>query len=229
MNEFSHTSSNYEVNLHCAAFDIGNVLVDIDFEPFIKEFNKLELYAENSKSHSYLGVNLLKVDPMVFLSDLHAQQDLGLTTIDKFLRNRFNIHNDLEGLLEAWDKMIIPNERMLDFVDELKESGVIIALLSNMGIEHTALIREKYPRIFDGCVLHLSYEVGARKPSKLYFQSFLTDHPEFKGCVYVDDLDKNLDRGAQYGFNAYKFELDKMNKDELESKLFDLKSKILII
>lgn len=183
------------------AFDIGNVLVKVDLGIF------------GNKYHKYCNV---PEDYMDFLSDLHYGQDIGVTTIRSALKDKYggfitksNLTEEIvQGLEDAWDQVIIPNQKMLNFVSKLKADGVNVALLSNMGPEHAAFIRKEYPEIFESCILHLSYEVGARKPTKLFYQSFLCDHPDFVGCVYLDDLDANIEAGHKYGFNCHKFELD---------------------
>jgi FMN phosphatase YigB (HAD superfamily) len=186
-----------------AAFDVGNVLVRVDFDPFEKAFESYSI------DDNYMD----------FLLDLHGAQDIGLTTIARHAKLAFGASQECcEHLMEAWDHIIVPNPKMCTLLQELKDDGVNIAILSNMGIEHAKLMRKKYPEIFEGCTLHLSCEVGARKPAKLYYQSFLQDHPEFKGCVYVDDRDDNLATGLKYGFTSYKFDLDKFELLSDENK-----------
>lgn len=200
--------------MYYAAFDIGNVLVHIDFSPFEKCWRKwiLNIGRRSEPPEHYMD----------FLNDLHGQQDVGLTTVSRHLKERFGFSRYLQSEFEeAWNQIIIPNKQMMDFLKELEHQDVKIALLSNMGLEHATFIRESLPELFQGRLLHLSCEVGARKPTKLYYQSFLQDHDEFTCCTYVDDLDRNLQVGETYGFNCFKFELDKeegeVSKDILDS------------
>ena len=75
----------------------------------------------------------------------------------------------------------------------------------------------------------MSYEVGARKPSKLYYQSFLLDHPEYKGCLYVDDLPQNLAVGRYYGFRSFEYNLEENGLryfDDLKKAINDYKEEI---
>lgn len=83
--------------------------------------------------------------------------------------------------------------------------------------------------MFQDTVEHISYQVGARKPSKIYFQSFLLDHPGWAGAVYVDDRDDNLAVGKKYSFKSFKFELDKvlqLSKAKQKIELNKIKSYI---
>jgi len=189
------------------AFDVGNVLVDVDFEEFFRVFRSMSV----------------REDPFAFLCDIQARQDIGIKTLPVALKARFGFNkSQIDRLITAWNHAIVPNEEMLDFVDSLKENGTKVAILSNMGLEHAAYIREVYPRIFDGCTLHLSCEVGARKPTKLYYQSFLIQNPHFSGAIFLDDRPENVETAKEFRLNAQHWRLDefsKLAKDQRQEKL----------
>jgi FMN phosphatase YigB (HAD superfamily) len=191
------------------AFDIGNVLVEMKLDIFTSELKK------------YIPAD---EDPNFLLEDLQAAQDIGLNTVRRYLQTHYGIKDAsvLNILMNAWNASLIPNHMMLNFMDNLKSEGVKIALLSNMGMEHAAYLRQSCPVMFDGHVEHLSYEVGARKPTKLYFQSFLMDHDEFTGAVYLDDRDENLMIGKKYSFKSFKFDLDYILKQPLSKQKIEL-------
>ena len=187
------------------AFDLGNVIVRVDFEPFITEWRKQRLQVEESAE--------------TFFIDLQGQQDIGLTTVGRALKERFRLNADrIKLLTDAWNEAISVSEVMVDFLQQLKSEGYRVAILSNIGTEHAALMRRKFPKIFDGCILHLSCEVGARKPTKLYFQSFMMDNPEFIDAAYVDDLSDNLTRAGNYGLRGFKFDLSEFEKMEVKKQ-----------
>ncbi|MDP2696407.1 MAG: hypothetical protein Q8O87_04155 [bacterium] len=175
------------------AFDLGNVLIKVDFKKYITEWHRQKLYKREDVWH--------------FLNSIQAGQDLGLTTMSDSLELRHGVSGKKLRLLhEAWRDSLIKNEQMFSFVEDLKKEREV-ALLSNIGSEHALVVREKYGELFDRAHLHLSYEVGARKPTKLYFQSFLLQHSNFHGGVFVDDRDENLLMGRELGFKDYKFDL----------------------
>lgn len=197
------------------AFDLGNVIVHINFDPFIKVYREFSLDQID--------------DPMVFLQDLQGQHDLGLTTIARAVKERFGIsQSQSNDLVDAWNSIIEPNEKMVNLLEDVK-SRYRVALLSNIGLEHAAYFRHHLPHIFEGCDLHLSCEVGARKPSKLYYQSFLMEYPEYKSYnnLYIDDLEANLLVGKKY-FKTYHFELDKIDWEKSYNPMYDILKDILI-
>ena len=212
------------------AFDIGNVLCEINLSVFIQEF---ELYFSDS------------CDAMLFLEDLQCDQDVGFTTIRKKIN--FMIKNDtlswndylpisnqhhekiINKLCNAWNKILKPSKIMFDFINELKNDNITVALLSNMGSEHAEYIKNTYPDLFNGNITHLSFEVGARKPSNLFFQSFLIDNPDFKNAIYIDDLEENVNAAKKNNFKAKKFHIDNFLKNSLadqKKELQELKNEI---
>jgi FMN phosphatase YigB (HAD superfamily) len=187
------------------AFDLGNVIVRVDFSPFINEWRTQGLQTEESCD--------------AFFSDLQGQQDLGLTTVARALKERFRLNKDkIASLTDAWDEAITVSEIMAEFLQQLKDEGHYIAILSNIGTEHAALMRRKFPKIFDGCILHLSCEVGARKPTKLFFQSFMLEHPEFKDAPFIDDLPENIKRGWDCDLNGFKFNLSEFEQMDVKKQ-----------
>lgn len=200
------------------AFDIGNVLVHFKLDVFKKEMNDRKLMAEN--------------DVDLFISDAEHLSYIGASTLEKQLRLKFpNLTiEDKIALIEAWNNTISPNVHMMNFMEDLKSEGVKIALLSNMGLEHAKHISKKYPEVFAGNICHLSYEIGAFKPTKLFYQSFLLDHEDFLGCVYLDDLKENIAAGANFKFKGIHFDLNNYNDASLsilKKKLREIKTKVL--
>jgi len=196
-------------------FDIGNVLVQVDFEEFYSVFKSL-------------GV---RKDPFTFLCDIQGRQDIGVLTMQVAIREILGVRSQsqVDRLMKAWDNSIKPNKEMLDFVDDLKEGGAKVALLSNMGPSHADHIRKIEPRLFEGCILHLSGEVGARKPTKLYYQSFLMQNKQFEQCLFVDDRQENLDMAESFGMDGIHFALDqhiRKSKEERAAALGRIKSKL---
>lgn len=201
-----------------AAFDIGNVICHFDINKFTDKLSEIT------------GIN--NHDAYFFLEQLQKMQDMGLTCVAHSLENKFRLSpTDLQELLDAWNSTIEPNEMMLNFLANIRSEGVKTALLSNMGSEHISYLRTKYPEIFAGAIQHISCEVGARKPTKLFFQSFCLDHDEFSGSLYVDDIEENLRTSKKYGFKVYHFSLETLAKeskvqqkqaiDRMKSMLFD--------
>lgn len=177
------------------ALDLGNVIAEVDINRFVNKISEITGVSQH--------------DAFFFMKHIQLMQDLGATNMAYGLEYRFKLSpEELNILLECWNACVVPNEMMLNFLDNLKFDGVKVAILSNMGQEHMEYLRNVSPRLFDKTIQHISCEVGARKPQKLFFQSFCNDHDEFTGCVYVDDLEENLKTGKKYGFKSCLFNLE---------------------
>ena len=189
------------------AIDIGNVICHIKFEPFLKHLSKF--------------LNISYSDGMHFLNRVQKLHDLGLTNLKDELADHFKIKSEslLDELLSLWDKCLQLDCTVLQELEKLrKKHGIEIALLSNIGFEHAKYIRDSsnlYP-ILNSTIQFFSCEVGARKPTYLYYHTFLQMYPQFKNCIYIDDLDDNLSAGKQMGFNSQKFKISDYKKSNLE-------------
>jgi len=185
------------------ALDIGNVLCYANMTNFVRDLSDT--------------FNVSIGDASRYLRGFQQIHDLGLTTMERELRSRFNCHSEvtIERLCKLWNDAVHPCVSMLSMLDELNaQHDVQIALLSNIGVEHAAMMDSKLHPIYDYAIPHFSCFVGARKPTMLYYQSFLMQYPEFKGCLYVDDLQENLDASKQFGFDPYLFSLEDADVDD---------------
>jgi FMN phosphatase YigB (HAD superfamily) len=186
------------MNPKYVCMDIGNVLCNVDEEGF-------------RECLSYkLNINTFKAKR--FLKRFQQIHDLGFTTMEDELTDQFNIKSPyiLKEIVQKWNDCVTPYVPMLNVLNDLrKNDNLKIALLSNIGLEHAALLQDilSLDGFFNSSIKHLSCFVGARKPSTIYFQSFLLQHPEFTGALYVDDLQANLDGAKPLGFRTHRFDL----------------------
>ena len=202
------------LNMVYAAFDLGNVILDVDFTKFTQQLSYIDL---DNSDNSYT------------LNFLQKQEDLNISIRDCFSYTFKVFKPNIEMLEKTWNESVSLNDSIWKFINNLQDEGVEIAFLSNIGPTHTKYLKEKYPELFNKTIPHLSFEVGARKPSKLFFQSFLLDREEFLGSIYVDDLEENLKAGKKYGFTSFNFSLDKwtnLSQSNQKKELDCLKSYI---
>lgn len=181
------------------ALDIGNVLFHCDFNPFLKTLSK--------------SLNITLEDAQYFLGRTQKLHDLGYTVMADELRDHFHLKSPviIEEILVSWNSSVDPDLDILNELDDYSNNDNLqIALLSNIGLEHAAQVESlfKEHNILQKCIKHFSCFVGARKPSSLFYQSFLMEHPEYLGCLYIDDVQENLDTGKRFGFNSKKFSLE---------------------
>jgi len=117
---------------------------------------------------------------------------------------------DLKRLRELYFARLSPNRPMIDYVGELRESGLRTALCTNNVREWEPLWRAKLPEldeVFE--VVVDSGFVGTRKPERRIYELTLErlgGGLSFEDCVFVDDLEHNCEAARQLGMTAVRFE-----------------------
>jgi|HubBroStandDraft_5_1064220.scaffolds.fasta_scaffold271406_2 FMN phosphatase YigB (HAD superfamily) len=185
--------------MNYCALDIGNVLVHVNFQPFLNQLSK--------------SLNITLEEAGYFMNRSQCLHDLGCTTMLSELKDHFKIRSPIiiEELIEKWNKVIEPNFDIIHRIDRMiRHDDLQIALLSNVGLEHAQQMAQilDIGDFFKSSIKFFSCHVGARKPTLVYYHTFLQLHPTFKGCPYVDDLQENLNAAQQFGFKTMRFSLE---------------------
>jgi FMN phosphatase YigB (HAD superfamily) len=201
------------------AIDIGQVICHLKFEEFNKKLAEFAKITEDEAN--------------AFLFNSQKAHDLGFSILEKDLNNKFyglNLQPEqVAEVVRLWHNTVIPNPIVMKWLEKLVNLGVEIAIVSNIGMEHAETMKTLLAPIYDhyNVTKFFSCFVGARKPTYVYYQTFLTMYPQFKGCVYMDDNLDNIETGMLFDFNSIPFDLSKMNDEEITFKLKDIESSIL--
>lgn len=195
------------------ALDIGNVLVRVDLNSFAEKLVKKELLPSVKES-------------MPILEGIQISLDLGFTDIKEALSRRFNISDKemLDELHADWLQTIHPVTEVVELINNMSNNNHQIALLSNIGFDHVGVI----DGLFSKCIKHFSCNLGIRKPSILFFQSFILAHPEFKGAVFLDDREENVEAANASSFKASVFNISKISNDSAKLALREYFPEIVI-
>lgn len=194
-------------------FDVGNVLCDVDFSDFFTE-----LSAATGMDYD---------DVWFFLNRIQPLQDLGYVTMQNELRHCYKIKlEENPKIQEAWNNSVHPNKISMKHFEEIV-SNSSVAILSNIGTEHLALLASRLGPKYHRCFHHMSCEVGLRKPSRMYYKSFLAQYPKFEGANYIDDRQENLDMGSECGLRTHYIDTTKVDEHQLERFWSDLKNEVI--
>ena len=170
-------------------FDMGNVLIHFDRKAFL---DRLDISEEDKQL-------LLRE---VFLSVEWVQMDRGTLceeTAEPLMCQRLpeHLHSAVHSLVSLWDDPMLPIAGMAELVEELKDNGYGIYLLSNASVRQ----HEYWPKIpgwqsFDGKIISADEKV--MKPHPDYYLRALDRFKLIPGeCVFVDDVPANIE-GAMY-------------------------------
>ncbi|MGB1260494.1 MAG: HAD family hydrolase [Akkermansiaceae bacterium] len=185
-------------------FDIGSVIVGVDFEPALKRISTLEgdVLAE-------------RLNETMALKDEMESGRMPADEYFQWIRERLEHTGCKEEFLNAWTDIFSPNEPMWHSIRELKNAGHRLILFSNINQPHQGFLHDKYEifECFDGGVF--SHETGYVKPEEEIYQHAIEKYnltPE--ETAYVDDLAENIAGGERAGFRCHRYSMDQHAKFE---------------
>lgn len=170
-------------------FDMGQVLIRFDRDYFMA---RLGVPSEDRP--------LLMRE--VFLSVEWVQMDRGTVCEPEALQRICNriperLHGAADKLVSMWDRPILPIDGMYELIEELKQKGYGIYLLSNASLrQHDYWPRIPASRFFDGTIISADEKV--MKPHPDYYRRAMEKFslvPE--ECFFIDDVPANIE-GALY-------------------------------
>jgi len=177
-------------------FDIGNVLVDFQFERLY------EIHAEHSGR------------PLVPFSeqDLEMRDRVEKGLIDdtqwvQYLNEARGLPWTVDDLVDVWADMFTINETGYSLFRSSIESDTKVYTLSNIAKHHIDAIEKNWPGFFDGATgLFLSYQIGVRKPHPdIYLHALDALGVAGEDCFFVDDLPENIKAATSVGIQAHQF------------------------
>lgn len=170
-------------------FDMGNVLLRFDRNLFL---NRLDISKEDKEflmREVFLSVEWVRMD-RGSMDERTAEESI-CTRIPQ------RLHGAVHALVSQWDEPLIPMEGMYELVEELKNGGYGIYLLSNASVrQHEYWPRLPVSRFFDGKLI--SADEGVMKPQPEIYRLMLERFGLTAGeCFFIDDVPANIE-GADY-------------------------------
>jgi HAD superfamily hydrolase (TIGR01509 family) len=134
-------------------------------------------------------------------------------------KNNIRLSEDWSQKYTATVKRSIgADPNMYDLIDQLKEQGICVGLLSNIDDQYTKLIRDfGFYKPFEPCLL--SCEIGFKKPDPKAYRLLLKilNFPAEK-IVFIDDKIENIEAAKALGIDAILFESEPQIKAELVAR-----------
>jgi len=172
--------------------DLGNVLVEVDFQKFYNRFK------------SVLGYNY--EETMKKMAPLMAEYNKGSYTPENFYKQvcrLLKLNIDFAFFSKAWVDIFEPNKELLTFLGSIKKEHLTIILASNTDPLHFEFVKKKYGfKFLDS--LYLSYKEQLIKPDPAFFQQLIAKfdiNPD--KAVYFDDMKENVKSAANCGIKAF--------------------------
>lgn len=188
-------------------FDIGNVLVDFNFQICFRAFSPDE--------ETYQ-----KVLKATIKSPIWAEFDRGVMSdeeiLNGFIANDPSIEGILREMFNSLEGIIKKREYSVPWIKELQKNGYKVLVLSNFPKKVHELFQEELDFLnhVDGGIL--SYQDKVIKPDESIYKLLMERYqllPE--ECVFLDDLKENLVTANKLGMHTILFTV----KDEAENEL----------
>ena len=176
-------------------FDFGNVLI---------EWNPAKILAAFVKEE-----DRKRVEAAIFDSGLWAQTDTGQLTLKSAIQVAQTLLDSsysatVEAIFTHWYETVDVYHQLQEKIFEWAQLGYGIYILSTTSeifyaVENAGLL--PMTKVLTGKIL--SYEVGFAKPDKSIYQKLLTQYAlHANQCVFIDDLQINLDVAKSLGFET---------------------------
>ncbi len=184
-------------------FDMGKVLIDYDIDNVIREYT--------SDSNIIREVELI-----TFESGEWIQLDAGLMSEEEGLEEMLR-HASSDEVREItkksfwnWHKYNMrPKEGMAELIEDLKQRGKKLYVLSNASVRLLDCYQDYMPRpdLFDGVLFSASvkYIKPQKKIYEIFFEQFSLKPEE---CYFIDDRKVNIEGSRDVGMDGYVFDGD---------------------
>lgn len=179
-------------------FDIGNVLIGVDFPPFYERVFGVATPDPEVE------------DRFIKIRDLG---DTGRISKDEFAERTSQLVGGRVSpaeVVEAWNSIFFPIEPMWEVARRLNRDGHRLILFSNTNRTHLDHLVPLFPILQDFVHGHFSCEIGAIKPDAEFYEKAIERYELNPAeTLYFDDLAENIAAGEEQGFRCFRYDLAK--------------------
>ncbi len=188
-------------------FDIGNVLMDFNFQICFRA------YAPDEETYQ-------KILKATVQSPVWAEFDRGVWTdeeiLEGFIQNEPSIESILRKMFERLEGIIRQRDYAIPWIKELKNRGYQVLVLSNFPKRVYELFQNEMTFLneVDGGIL--SYRDRVIKPDKEIYTLLMERYDLIpQECVFLDDLEVNLNTAKELGMHTILFQTKELALDEM--------------
>lgn len=205
----------YRPDSTAVVFDLGGVLLDWD-----PRYLYRKLFDDEEEMEYFLSE--------VCSPEWNVQQDAG-RPFDEAVAERAARFPHYQALIEAyfsrWHEMLHgPIQGTVDILSELRNGGYFLCALSNWSAETFPIAYRRYDFLqwFEHIVL--SGEEETVKPRPRIYRRLLARIGRPAGeCIFIDDVDRNVQAAQALGFNAVRFRNPEALRAELHAMGLELR------
>lgn len=177
-------------------FDLGNVIVDIDFKRVLGVWSKLS------------SVPLATLSERFTMGEVFQQHERGEVSDEDFARqlsDEMGVSLSFEQFAEGWQAVFVAlRPEVIAIMHKLREEGHRVVVLSNTNRLHCNHWPQHYPEVAAAADhLYLSQDLGMRKPEARIYQHVLSaENIPAEQAVFFDDVEANIIAARIEGITA---------------------------
>ena len=177
-------------------FDLGNVIVDIDFNRVLGTWSDLA------------RVPLARLKQSFTMGEVFHQHERGEISDEEFAKamcHDMELPLSYEQFAHGWQAVFVSQRpEVIDIMKTLREQGHRVVVLSNTNALHTTFWPDEYPEIYAAADhVYLSQEMGMRKPEARIYQRVLESEGfSAADAVFFDDNADNIEGANQLGITS---------------------------
>lgn len=177
-------------------FDLGNVIVDIDFNRVLgtwSDFSRVPL--ATLKQSFTMGEAFQR----------HERGEISDEAFAEAICQEMDLSLSYEQFSHGWQAVFVAiRPEVIEIMRKLREQGHRVVVLSNTNRLHTTFWPDEYPEVRAVADhVYLSQEMGMRKPEARIYQSVLRSEGFSVGeTVFFDDNADNIEGANQLGITS---------------------------
>lgn len=182
------------MSIQACLFDMGNVLVHFSHQKMCQNIATV------------CGVEVSGIHELLIGSGLQWQLERGEISEEQFhadLEQRLQKSLCIKELKHAAADIFWLNESIVPLLQELRQLGMRLVLLSNTSLTHLQFIQQNFDvlKYFDE--LTTSFAVGALKPDETIYQDAVNKaNCSAQDCFYTDDIEPYVLQARSLGIHA---------------------------
>ncbi|CBY25249.1 TPA: glucose-1-phosphatase [Yersinia enterocolitica] len=167
-------------------FDLGNVIVDIDFKRVLSVWSKLS------------SVPLATLSERFTMGEVFQQHERGEISDEDFARqlsDEMGLSLSFEQFAEGWQAVFVAlRPEVISIMQKLRAEGHRVVVLSNTNRLHCNYWPQHYPEVAAAADhMYLSQDLGMRKPEARIYQHVLSaENISAEQAVFFDDVEANI-------------------------------------
>jgi putative hydrolase of the HAD superfamily len=177
-------------------FDLGNVIVDIDFNRVLGTWSDLSrIPLATLKQHFTMGEAFRQ----------HERGEISDEAFAEAMCHEMNMALSYEQFSHGWQAVFVAlRPEVIAIMHKLREQGHRVVVLSNTNRLHTTFWPDEYPQVCAAADrIYLSQEMGMRKPEERIYQSVLQQEGfSAADTVFFDDNAENIAGANRLGITS---------------------------